>query len=214
MAKRSQNPGLEAEAAQAWHAARELYAHIASGRPLVPRPSMMVLQQGEVPYAELVLHYARFFSMDVRAQQSSSFFFGSTAFVAAGLGATAIANANARARATQMSEAQWRYNVPLPVAITNRRTLTMTEGKWIQFPHDAVISFHAAPEQYALILTFGDTSPLRLSGPWAPWASLMIAVGVYGLERVPHLPVFQVFRQQPPPQVVDGQAPPQLDPPR
>lgn len=189
------NP-MQVEASRAWHAACELYRHIASGRPLVPIPSMMVLQQGEVPFGEVVLEYSRFYSMDVQAQQNSGFYFGSTAFVAAGLIGDAVANSNARARAASMSQAQWRFNAPVPVVVTSQRTLTMFEGQWIEFAHEAVLAFYPEPQNYTFVLTFGVTSPLRLTGPWAPWASLMVAVGIYGLERVPTLPAFDVFRQQ------------------
>ncbi|MQA79257.1 MAG: hypothetical protein GEV10_12400 [Streptosporangiales bacterium] len=187
---------VQAEAAQAWQAACELYRHLASGGELVPRPSMMILQEGEVPYAELMLTFSRYFSTDVRAQQSSGFYFGSPAFVAAGMIGNAVSNSNARARAEQMGVAQWRYNVPTAVAITNRRVLTMFEGQWIQFPYANVMSFFAEPTQYAFVLTFGDAGPLRLTGPWAPWASLMTAAFIYGRERVAHLPAFQIFRDQ------------------
>lgn len=187
---------MQAEASRAWHAACELYRHIAAGRPLVPVPSMMVLQHGEVPYGEVVLEYSRFYSMDVKAQQRSGFYFGSAAFVAGGLIGDAVGNANARARAASMSQAQWRFNAPVPVVVTNQRTLAMFEGRWIEFAHEAVLAFYPEPQNYTFVLTFGVTSPLRLTGPWAPWMSLMVAVGIYGLERVPTLPAFDIFRQQ------------------
>src|SRR5690606_11780221 len=149
---------------------------------------------GEVPYGEVVLEYSRFYSMDVQAQQRSGFYFGSAAFVAAGMIGDAVSNASARNRAAAMSQAQWRYNAPIPVTITNQRLLTLFEGQWITFEHQMVLAFYPEPQNYTFVLTFDVTSPLRLTGPWAPWASLMVAVGIYGLERVPHLPAFEIFR--------------------
>ena len=92
--------------------------------------------------------------------------------------------------------AQWLLNTPATVKITDRRTMVLFEGRWAEFPHRSVLAFYPMPEQYSFVLTFGDTAPLRLSGPWAPWAGLLVAVGIYGAERVPDLPAFAIFKQQ------------------
>lgn len=159
---------VQEEATRAWQAACELYRHIATGGALVPQSSMMVLPAGETVVGEVLLTYSRYVGADAAYPRQ---------WGVAGDG-------------------HWRYNLPVPVAVTDRRTLTLVEGRWIEFAHDAVIAYYPTPEQYAFVLTFGGTSPLRLSGPWAPWASLMVAVGVYGAARVPDLPTFAVFREQ------------------
>jgi hypothetical protein len=91
---------------EGWSSACQLYEQLAAGASLVELPpSGMRLNVDEIPYADTILGYSRFYGMDVTYHQNSLLLFGPATFVAAGLAVNAMTNASARRRANAMAAA-------------------------------------------------------------------------------------------------------------
>ncbi|GAA3879154.1 hypothetical protein GCM10022243_49820 [Saccharothrix violaceirubra] len=179
---------VDAEWQNSWTAAVYLYRHLAAGGVPEPVACPLVLGQDEVAYADLAIGYARYYSMTVEYQQSSGFFFGSPLFVAAGLAANAIGNANARNRAAAQSAPQWREHCVARTVVTNQRTMCQIQGQWLSFWHGGVVEFTGDPAAGWCAMTFGDSEPLMLTGPTAPWLTVLLSYFVHGAQRFPQLP--------------------------
>jgi len=143
-------------------------------------PGALRLDPGEVGYGESVAGYARFYGMDVTYRQNSSFWFGSAAFVAAGLAADAIGNASARNRAQRMAASQWRDHAHVRTMLTNRRLLCDYQNQWLNFWHEGIIEFAFDAPSWSLVLRYQSGSPLMLHGPAVPWFAVAVAHIVYG----------------------------------
>ncbi|MGC4895539.1 hypothetical protein [Micromonospora sp. DT31] len=129
------------------------------------------------------LHYARHYGSAVTYTQTSTVAFGSTAFVTGALVANAIGNSSARSRAERMARPQWREHQLARVVLTPTRTWCQTGGRWLSFHHSGVLEYHL--DQHGVVLVFGDTEPLRLTGPTAWVHAVLFAYFRFGASALP-----------------------------
>lgn len=211
------DPGLEAALREGWSSACQLYEHLlAGGDPVELPPSALRLNQEEIPYADAVVGYARFYGMNVNYQQSSGFWWGSAAFVAAGMAADAISNSSAKRKAEAMAATQWRDHAHSRAVLTNQRILADFRGSWLSFWHEGVVEFQGDVAQWLIVLRYQVGDPLMMHGPAVPWFAVLIARLVYG-PRGLQLPVLAPIahavaqrRQLISGEVVDTNGPPAL----
>lgn len=174
-------PGLDAALQEGWASACQLYEHLAGGgEPVALPPSALRLNHDEVPYADAVVGYARFYGMNVTYQQSNSFWWGSAAFVAAGMAADAIGNSAAKRRAEAMAATQWRDHAHVHAVLTDKRILADYQGNWLNFWHEGVVEFQGDLGQWLIVLRYQVGDPLMMHGPAVPWFAVLIARLVYG----------------------------------
>jgi hypothetical protein len=147
------------------------------------------LNPDEVPYADAVLGYARFYGTAVTYQQSSTLLLGSATFVAAGLAANAIANSASRNRAASQAAAQWRDHANVRTILTNKRLLCDYRGQWLSFWHEGIVEFQGDMAQWLFVLRYQVGDPIMLHGPAAPWFAVSVAHLAYG-RRGLQLPAF------------------------
>jgi len=172
---------LEIALREGWASACQLYQHLQRGGDLVILPPGAVrLNPDEVPYAEAVLGYARFYGTAVTYQQNSTFLFGSATFVAAGMAANAIANSSARNRAAAQAATQWRDQAHVRTILTNKRLLCDYRGRWLSFWHEGIVEFQGDMAQWLFVLRYQVGDPIMLHGPAAPWFAVSVAHLVYG----------------------------------
>ncbi|MFG1952085.1 hypothetical protein [Micromonospora sp. NPDC048830] len=179
---------LDAVLRDGWSSACRLYEHLARGGQLAALPpSGLRLGQDETIFSDTVLGYARFYGTAVQYRESSSFWFGSTGFVLAGMATDAISNASARSRAQAMAAAQWRDQAQVRMILTNQRLLGDRRGNLLSFWHNGVQEFTADLTQWSFILRYQEGNPLMLHGPAAPWYAVAVAWLVFGPQAM-HLP--------------------------
>ncbi|WP_017540123.1 hypothetical protein [Nocardiopsis halophila] len=173
-----------------WESGVDLREALLSGMELPELPFVPVrLEPGEVPHAEVVADYSRFYAMDVAYQQSNGLYFGSPLFVAAGLTAQAIGNASARSRAQAMAAPQWREFQRVTVYVTSRRLLALIDGtRWLSWWHAGNMQVNPVLDQWALVQLFNDTEPLRWQGPAVPWLSVAVSYLAHGPGHLLHHP--------------------------
>jgi hypothetical protein len=171
-----------------WASACALYEHLLRGGQLAALPPTgLRLGQGEVIFGDAVLGYARFYGTTVQYQQNSSFWFGSTAFVLAGMAGDAIGNANARKRAAATAAAQWRDHAQVRMVLTNQRLLCDYQGNLLSFWHNGVLELSADLPHWSFVLRYQEGQPLMLHGPAAPWFAVAVSGLVFGPQGM-HLP--------------------------
>jgi hypothetical protein len=164
-----------------WASACQLYQHLQNGGDLaVMPPGAVRLDPDEVPYAEAVLGYARFYGMSVTYERSNMFLLGSATFVAAGLAANAIANSSAKSRAAAQAATQWRDHAYVRTILTNKRFLCDYGGQWLSFWHEGIVEFQGDMAQWLFVLRYQVGDPMMLHGPAAPWFAVSVAYLVYG----------------------------------
>ncbi|WP_018350352.1 hypothetical protein [Longispora albida] len=183
------NP-LDAALNDGWVSACRLYEHLATGGdvPVLP-PSALRLQPNEIRYGDAILGYSRLYGMNVTYNQSNSFWFGSTAFVAAGMAADAIGNASARRKAEAMAAVQWRDHAHVRTSLTSERFLCDYMGRWLSFWHNGVVEFACDLSRWSFVLRYEVGEPLMLHGPAAPWFAVATARIIYGAQGL-QLPAF------------------------
>jgi hypothetical protein len=166
---------------EGWAGACQLYQHLQRGGDLtVLPPGAVRLNPDEVPYAEGMLGYARFYGTSVTYQRSSTFLLGSATFVAAGMAANAIANSTARNRAAAQAATQWRDHAHVRTILTNKRLLCDYRGEWLSFWHEGIVEFQGDMAQWLFVLRYQVGDPIMLHGPAAPWFAVSVARLVYG----------------------------------
>ena len=166
---------------EGWTSACQLYEQLATGASLVELPPGEVrLDVAEIPYADTILGYSRFYGMDVTYARSSLLMFGPATFVAAGLAINAMANASARRRAEAMAAAQWRDHAYVRTLLTDRRLLCDYGGQWLSFWHGGVVELSGDVSQWQFVLRYELGEPLMLHGTAAPWFAVAVAHVVYG----------------------------------
>lgn len=189
---------------QGWEGAAGLLRYLAAGNPLTPlQGTTLVLGPGELPYADTALEYARFYAMNVAYNKTTVIGFGSLPFMAATLAGSAIANSVARSRAQAMAAQQWREIQIGRVVLTDRRFLANAGGRWLSFYHEAIVEFLPSAENFALVLSFQDSEPLRLRGPAVPWVSVALGSLLYPVETLFQIPGLAALRVVPPPGALD-----------
>jgi hypothetical protein len=180
-----------------------LYERVVAGGALQSVQTSLLLNPGEVPYADLVLEYARYYAMTVPYGTQRTLLFGSAPLFAAGLLLDAAANGAAKRQAAAAAATQWRDIHLTRIALTNQRILALVEGTWLVFWHSAMLDVWPDPQHWAWFAAYNGSEPLRLRGPWAPWLSVVVGAIVCGREWLAGHPEFAAFRR---PQIVDADA--------
>ena len=172
---------LEVALREGWASACRLFQHLQRGGDLtVLPPGAVRLDPDEVPYADGVLGYARFYGTTVTYQQSGMLLLGSAAFVAAGLAANAMSNSAKRNRAAAQAATQWRDHAHVRTILTNKRLLCDFRGQWLSLWHEGIVEFQGDLAQWLFVLRYQVGSPIMLHGPAAPWFAVSVAHLVYG----------------------------------
>ncbi|WP_323374149.1 hypothetical protein [Plantactinospora alkalitolerans] len=188
--RKETSAAIDAALRDGWSSACRLYEHLVRGGQLVALPPTgLRLGQDEKIFGDTMLGYARFYGTSAQYRESSSFWFGSTGFVLAGMASDAISNASARSRAQAMAAAQWRDQAQVRMVLTNQRLLGDYQGNLLSFWHNGVQELAADLSQWSFVLRYQEGNPLMLHGPAAPWYAVAIAWQIFGPEgmRLPAL---------------------------
>lgn len=165
------------QAAAAWQSMTMLIDHVqGGGKPAVTAPTIMC-RAGEAQLGTFPADLQIFCGADVE-YSSSMFAAGGLFFTAASLAASAAINANQRRKAEAAAAAQWRPQGRFPAIITNQRLLLMTSS-WSSYHYQRLLMIEPFPMDYAVALHFEGVEPLRLRGPWVPWATVAICATLF-----------------------------------
>ncbi|OLZ51655.1 hypothetical protein BS329_15425 [Amycolatopsis coloradensis] len=174
-----------------WAEAVELEHDLALGvepEAITPPPTLPTgRDDGERVLAEFSrarqvhLRYERFESRDVlHVPDGPSFVVGSPGFVATAIVGTALRRARQRGKARAMAAPQWHeHNLDVTV-VTTHRLWCHVDGIWANFNFDEISGVELTASIPALTLAFRSTTPLRISGKWAPWIAVASAYGAFG----------------------------------
>ncbi len=139
-----------------------------------------------VPYAneeffcDVPIGYARYYGTDVNYSQTSGFFYGRPAFVAAGLAVTALSNAAQRTTARNKARQQWREQCISRLVVSNHRLLVRTRGRWLSFDYASMTAVFPEPTSWGLVCQFSGAEPLLLTGDHAPFVAVMTLYRTHG----------------------------------
>lgn len=186
--------GADAAAAAAWAEAARLRRSVLARE--VPRTMAVweiVPEQGEVFFYDLRAVYERYYGQDVSYTPSGGFFFGSPAFILAGMAVTGLANSSRRRAAEAQAQTQWREYEPARVIVSNHRILCLVRGQWLSFSYGAMTAVYPEVAQATLVCEFRGAPPLRLRGADVPIAAVMTVFATHGLEAVAEHPSLQVL---------------------
>lgn len=167
--------------ADSWSAARALTAGLTSGHHPPPREVWgIVLEPGESVRLDITADYARFYGLNGTYVHTSGFFWGSPAFVLAGVGVNALANSARRRSAEAASRQQWRDVQHTQMFLTERRIICQANGRWLSFYYSQVSACYPEPENNSLVLEFHSAEPLLIGGAQAPLAIAYTVWALYG----------------------------------
>ncbi|WP_049562478.1 hypothetical protein [Nonomuraea sp. SBT364] len=185
------SPWAEDELARGWHSASHLRQSLLAGHP-VPRlpPQTVRLHPDEILHGDTELGHEVWYGMDVTYTHSTTAFGGPVLFTA-GLLASAAGNARRRRRAEAMAAQQWRFQGHNRTMLTNHRLMAFAADRWITWEHRAIVELWPAPQNFTFTLIFSGIDPLRLTGPGAPWFSVLLAFQLYGPAFLAERPEFQ-----------------------
>ncbi|WP_431804606.1 hypothetical protein [Microbacterium sp. bgisy203] len=145
---------------------------------------------GELFFAAVPTSYARYYGTDARYTTTSSFAYGSPAFVLGVMAITGIGNAASRSAARQQAREQWRDWQQAHVLVSNHRLAVRTAEGWLSFDYGAMTAVYPEVAANTLVCEFPGVAPLLLQGPHAPLAAVMSVFatrGADGLARHPSL---------------------------
>ncbi|PPG36296.1 hypothetical protein C5E10_01140 [Pseudoclavibacter sp. RFBG4] len=134
----------------------------------------------EVFFQDAPATYARYYGRDVSYSTTSGFFFGSPAFVAAGLAVNALGNASARSSAEREAAEQWREWQTARVLVSNQRLICFAGGRWLSFWYSGVVASYPSLRERSLVLQFEGAEPLMLVGDHVPVAIMMATYSMHG----------------------------------
>ncbi len=183
--------------AAGWQHARWLRS-VLEQRELPPEVEVwgVVPWAGEHFFLAGPLQYSRYYGTDVVYGQSSVVAFGRPAWVAGAVIGNAIGNSVARSRARSAAVTQWREHQQAEVLVSNERIVCNVVGRgWLSFPFTAVTAVYPDPERFNVVLEFGDTSPLSLTGPMAPAVSTLSVMLTHGHEALRTHPALEPLRR-------------------
>ncbi|RKR75596.1 hypothetical protein [Frondihabitans australicus] len=147
-------------------------------------PWAVVPEPGEVFFYRLEVDYERFYGAEVGFKPASGFYFGSPAFILAGMAVAGLTNAKRRADAAAASATQWRELARCEFLVTNRRLLCLVHGQWVSFHYAAMTAVYPEIAEGVLVCEFTGVPPLRLSGPDTAIAAVMTVFATHGLDAV------------------------------
>ncbi|WP_018685358.1 hypothetical protein [Actinokineospora enzanensis] len=167
----------------AWAQAVSTHAHLlANGRLTqvdAPTPAL-VPEPGEYAVAVIPggMTFARYASAQVvYGGTGSSLVVGSQPFVTGYVLGSLFQRGRRRRRVRREAAPQWRPTPLLRVVVTTRRlwceVATDTGPTWLNFNYDTIADLRL--DGAALVLSFLQAEPLRLSGELAPWCAAVIA---------------------------------------
>jgi hypothetical protein len=165
------------QAAAGWQSMSMLIDHVRlGGKPAATAPTIMC-RAGEAQFGTFPADAQIYSGADVE-YSSSMYAAGGLLFTAASLAASAAINANQRRKAEAAAARQWRPLGRFPAIITNQRLLLMTSS-WASYHYHHLLMIEPFPMDYAVALHFEGVEPLRLRGPWVPWATVAICATLF-----------------------------------
>lgn len=179
-----------------WAAASRLRADLIA-RKVPPQITVWDLAPypGEVFFVDAPAQYSRYYGTDVTYTQTSGFYYGRPSFVLAGVAASAIGNASRRSAASAQAREQWRDHQTVRMVVSNKRIATrLANGEWLSFDFAAISAVYPEPRDWTLICQFPSTSPLLLTGPAVPAASLLMLLMTHGPHAVAEHPSLEPLR--------------------
>ncbi|AMM19682.1 hypothetical protein AX769_05400 [Frondihabitans sp. PAMC 28766] len=189
-----QSQGAGSGAGGSWAEAQRLRGLLLARRvPPVFTSWQLVPEPGEVFFYELGADYERFYGQEVGYRPASGFYFGSPAFILAGLAVSGITNVQRRRDAAAQSATQWRELEAIRFVVTNHRLLCLVGGQWVSFHYGAMTAVYPEVASGALICEFTGVPPLRLQGPDVAIAAVMTVFATHGLQAVAEHPSLQVL---------------------
>jgi hypothetical protein len=184
-------------ARQAWNYAVAVRRDLLAGAgPPAYRVWDVVARPGESFVFDDRATYARYYGTDVTYTQRSGFYFGSPAFVMAGLAIDAAANNAARSRAELLAREQWRDWQTARVVVSDQRFLVQVGLQWLTFDYSAIAAIYPDLASSSLVVQFsGGAAPLLLRGPASWLGSVMALAAVFGPPALREHPYFIGFEQ-------------------
>jgi len=176
-------------------AARAVMANLVRNRtPPALEVWGIVLEPGEQVHLQITADYARFYGVNAAYVHTSGFFWGSPAFVLAGVGATMLGNRSRRRAAETASRRQWREVQRSPMFLTDRRIICQVSGQWLSFYYSAATACYPEPDNNSLVMEFHGIEPLLIGGSDAPLACVYVVWALHGAHGLASHPALQSLR--------------------
>jgi hypothetical protein len=165
---------------QGWLTAIRLFSALERGEepPTILAPGYA---RSDRVYLDAPFNYARYYETDVTYSKRHVMASGPPLFVAGTMISDAIANGAEASRARALAAPQWREHRTARVIVTASATLCAVNGRWLEFPHNAVVEYYLTGCH--CILTFAEVGPLCLSGPSAWCHAVLFAYHQYDSDR-------------------------------
>ncbi|MFD9894106.1 hypothetical protein ACFWY9_32555 [Amycolatopsis sp. NPDC059027] len=159
----------------------QLFSHLASGHAPYEVPTSLRLD-GPV-LMDQVVHLGVYLSEDVQYKiydtSPSLILKGAPILGLAGMAVNRWRNSASRRQAMNQSAPQWRACGPLRVVVTDRSTWIQENGEWNWIAHASVTEMRVDPYAGLTEMSSEQMPPLRLDGPAAAFAGILIAYFVY-----------------------------------
>lgn len=191
-----------------------LAVHVQQGGSPAPVAPTILCRPGEFQYGALPADVQIHCGADVE-HSSSMYASGGLFFTAAALATSAAVNAHHRRKAEDLARPQWRPAGRFPMIVTSQRILLMT-GQWVSYDFSRLVMIEPHPVNYTVLLHFESEYPIMLSGPWVPWATVVVCATLFGAPWPPGYvpPMAQAPVRPPAPPALPAQpAPPPALPP-
>lgn len=172
-----------------------LAARVEQGGSPLPVPPTIMCRPGEYQYGTFPVDAQVYCGMNVE-YSSSMFAAGGLLLTAATLATSAAINANRRRRARRESLPQWRPWGQFPAILTSERILLMA-GQWTSYDFHRLIVVEPNPLDYTVMLHFEGEYPIRLRGPWVPWATVAMCATLFGRPWPPGFDPAPLMRREP-----------------
>lgn len=164
-----------------------VHAHLqANGRllPVEPPAPGLTPEPGEYAVgvfahsAGVPMTYARYYAADVvYVSGRPAVVVGTPQFVTGYAIGSVIRQTRGLRRARREAAAQWRACPLLCTVVTTCRiwcsVVEAAGPRWLNFNYDTITDLRL--DRDSLTISFAQSEPLRLSGPWAPWCAVVAA---------------------------------------
>ena len=181
-----------------------LYRALISGAPLPVRPSPPDAPTGPhepVHLAALSVHELP------RATPQQDFPGAKSLAFATHVVSNMFTTPDQRSFAEWVASADWRSLGSFPTLITGRGIRTHTRTGWLYVPGSDIVQAQPFLARRATVVAMREAPPVRLTGPWATWAAVVLTYLAFGPQYLSRVPEYLPLLQTPPP------PPPQLPPP-